>query len=85
MPIFRPLIAVLLAAASLQLHAADDSLYIALGGSAGIRQRVDLRIGQLREPDPADGNTKVTAVAPRQHQIVRAGYNSLMKRSATLT
>ena len=40
MPAFRSLIAVLLAAASLQVQAADDSLYTALGGSAGIRRVV---------------------------------------------
>jgi hemoglobin len=39
MPAFRPLIALFLAA-SLQAHAADDSLYTALGGSAGIRRVV---------------------------------------------
>ena len=40
MPAFRSLIAILFAAASLQLHAADDSLYTALGGSAGIQRVV---------------------------------------------
>lgn len=40
MPAFRSLIAILLAAASLQVHAADDSLYNELGGSAGIRRVV---------------------------------------------
>lgn len=40
MPAFRFLIAILLAAASLQVHAADDSLYNELGGSAGIRRVV---------------------------------------------
>ena len=40
MPAFRFLIAILLAAASLQAHAADDSLYNELGGSAGIRRVV---------------------------------------------
>jgi hemoglobin len=39
MPAFRPLIALLLAA-SLQVHAADDSLYRALGGGPGIHRIV---------------------------------------------
>jgi len=39
MPAFRPLIALLLAA-SLQVHAADDSLYTALGGRDGIHRFV---------------------------------------------
>ena len=40
MQAIRPLIAILLAAASLPAHAADDSLYAALGGSAGIHSVV---------------------------------------------
>jgi hemoglobin len=40
MQAIRSLIAILLAAASLQVHAADDSLYAALGGSAGIHRFV---------------------------------------------
>ncbi len=40
MPSFRKLIAVLLAAGSLNAAAADDSLYRDLGGSAGIRRIV---------------------------------------------
>jgi hemoglobin len=40
MPALRTLIAILFAATSLQLHAADDSLYTALGGKAGIRRVV---------------------------------------------
>ena len=39
MPAFRSVIALFLAA-SLQAHAADDSLYTALGGSAGIQRVV---------------------------------------------
>ena len=48
MPAFRSLIAILLAAASLQVHAADDSLYNELGGSAGIRRVVADLVPALR-------------------------------------
>lgn len=40
MPAFRSLIVILLAAASLQVHAADDSLYTALGGKDNIHRFV---------------------------------------------
>ena len=40
MPAIRSLIAILLATAGMQVHAADDSLYAALGGSAGIHRFV---------------------------------------------
>ena len=40
MPAISSLFAILLAAASLPVHAADDSLYAALGGGAGIRRVV---------------------------------------------
>ena len=40
MPVLRSLIAIFLTAASLQVHAADDSLYNALGGRANIHRFV---------------------------------------------
>ena len=43
---------------------------------------VDLRTGELREPDPRDGITKITAVAPATPQIVRAGSNFSTRLSA---
>ena len=72
MPAFRPLIALFLAA-SLQVHAADDSLYTALGGSAGIHRivadlvesvQVDARIR-----DSYDGTDFVRLAAKLEEQF----------------
>lgn len=69
----RTFLAILLAAASLQVHAADDSLYIALGGKANIHRFVaDLVQSVQLDPrirDSYDGTDFVRLAAKLEEQF----------------
>jgi hemoglobin len=73
MPAFRSLIVILLAAASLQVHAADDSLYTALGGKDNIHRFVaDLVQSVQLDPrirDSYDGTDFVRLAAKLEEQF----------------
>jgi hemoglobin len=73
MPAFRSLIVILLAAASLQVHAADDSLYTALGGKENIHRFVaDLVQSVQLDPrirDSYDGTDFVRLAAKLEEQF----------------
>jgi hemoglobin len=73
MPAFRSLIVILLAAASLQIHAADDSLYTALGGKENIHRFVaDLVQSVQLDPrirDSYDGTDFVRLAAKLEEQF----------------
>jgi hemoglobin len=72
MPAFRPLI-VLLLAASLQVHAADDSLYTALGGKDGIHGFVADMVQSVQRDarirDSYDGTDFVRLAAKLEEQF----------------
>ena len=73
MPAFRPLIAILLTAASLHVHAADDSLYNALGGRANIHRFVADMVQSVqldaRIRDSYDGTDFVRLAAKLEEQF----------------
>ncbi|MDB5757480.1 MAG: group 1 hemoglobin [Burkholderia sp.] len=73
MPAFRSLIVILLAAASLRIHAADDSLYTALGGKENIHRFVaDLVQSVQLDPrirDSYDGTDFVRLAAKLEEQF----------------
>jgi hemoglobin len=72
MPAFRPLIALLLAA-SLQVHAADDSLYTALGGKDSIHRFVADMVQSVQRDarirDSYDGTDFVRLAAKLEEQF----------------
>ena len=73
MPALRSLIVILLAAASLQVHAADDSLYTALGGKDNIHRFVADMVKSVqldpRIRDSYDGTDFVRLAAKLEEQF----------------